>query len=285
MDNKIQNISLEESWQQLQETDANVANKHVIVVTDSDRAARPLLVLGQPYMLTEGRFIRVVSGTAQMLANMRTFELSPCHVICLPPGTIFQYNNVSDDFRIEVFSYLPIPNSLTFQRVTMLKLNAEDDSRMGSYLRLMLDVLKCQGKSLRIVQLLQMAVFSELQQINVENTKQQSISATSRQEQVYNRFIDMVNDHGSHERSISFYADRLAISPNRLSTIIKDCSGRTVMQWLNEATTLRAKVMLRHSDKMVYEISDELNFPVTSSFVRFFKKNVGVTPLEYRRNN
>ena len=130
--------------------------------------------------------------------------------------------------------------------------------------------------------LLQMALFNDLHHIQTIEAERQPEVKPSRQEHVFNQFIDLVNKHGSRERRIQFYAERLLLSPNRLSTIIKDYSGHTIMEWLNEKTLLQAKVLLRHSDLMIYEIADRLGFPEPTAFNRYFKREVGVTPSEYR---
>ena len=54
------------------------------------------------------------------------------------------------------------------------------------------------------------------------------------------------------------------------------------MDWLNRTTTTEAKVLLKHSDLMIYEIGERLNFPESTAFIRYFKKHVGMTPLQYR---
>ena len=57
-----------------------------------------------------------------------------------------------------------------------------------------------------------------------------------------------------------------------------------MMQWLNQETLLQAKVLLRHSDLMIYEIADRLGFNEATAFNRYFKREAGMTPLEYRVN-
>lgn len=56
------------------------------------------------------------------------------------------------------------------------------------------------------------------------------------------------------------------------------------MDWLNEKTLLQAKVLLRHSDLMIYEIADRLGFPEPTAFNRYFKREAGMTPLEYKKS-
>ena len=104
----------------------------------------------------------------------------------------------------------------------------------------------------------------------------------TRQEEVFNRFLSLVNKYAIHERSVVFYADWLYLTPRYLSTLIKQTSGRTVMDWVNEAVVQEAKLLLRHSDKLVYQIADELNFPNASFFCKYFRRLTGKTPHEYR---
>ena len=54
------------------------------------------------------------------------------------------------------------------------------------------------------------------------------------------------------------------------------------MQLLNAHTVLQAKVMLRHSSLPIADISDQLGFENPPSFTRFFRRETGTTPTEYR---
>ena len=80
-----------------------------------------------------------------------------------------------------------------------------------------------------------------------------------------------------------FYADKLCLTPRYLNTIIRQTSQQTVMDWINQSIILEAKVLLKHSNLLVYQISDELNFPNSFFFSsKFFKRMTGMTPHEYQ---
>ena len=53
------------------------------------------------------------------------------------------------------------------------------------------------------------------------------------------------------------------------------------MEWVNQAVILEAKVLLKHSDLLTYQIAD--HFPNPSFFSKFFKRMTGMTPQEYQR--
>ncbi|WP_368205051.1 helix-turn-helix domain-containing protein, partial [Bacteroides caccae] len=72
--------------------------------------------------------------------------------------------------------------------------------------------------------------------------------------------------------------------PRYLNTLIRQTSQQTVMDWINQSIILEAKVLLKHSNLLVYQISDELNFPNPSFFCKFFKRMTGMTPQEYQKS-
>ena len=104
----------------------------------------------------------------------------------------------------------------------------------------------------------------------------------SRRDDLLRRFVELVGRYASRERSVPFYADRLCVAPHYLSTLIKQQSGQTVMQWVNQVLVKEIKVWLAYSDETMAQIADRLNFPCPSSLTKFFKRETGITPSEYR---
>ena len=81
---------------------------------------------------------------------------------------------------------------------------------------------------------------------------------------------------------VGFYADRLRVTPKYLTTLIKKASGRSVSAWIDYYVIGEAKTLLKYSDRSIYEISKELNFPNQSFFGSYFRRYVGVSPSQYR---
>ena len=55
------------------------------------------------------------------------------------------------------------------------------------------------------------------------------------------------------------------------------------MDWINERTTLLAQAMLASSNEMLESFAEKLRFSDASQFIKFFKKQTGETPNEYRK--
>ena len=164
-----------------------------------------------------------------------------------------------------------------------MKLEGDDLERMGAYFDLISRVLMKPQWSQATVQHLEMALLNDLKHTKYVLDQSLTPNPVSHSETVFNQFLDLVSRFGCTEHQISFYADRLHLTPNRLSTLVKDYSGRTVADWVNIAIIHEAKVLLRYSDLSSYEIADRLNFSAASAFSAFFKRQTSLTPGQYRK--
>ena len=99
---------------------------------------------------------------------------------------------------------------------------------------------------------------------------------------VYAELMRLISKHYHEERSVRFYAEKLCLSPKYLTQIVKSVSGCTVQQLVFKAITKRAIFLIMNTDKSIKEISDSLSFPNPSAFGTFFKKQVGMSPVNYR---
>lgn len=100
----------------------------------------------------------------------------------------------------------------------------------------------------------------------------------TRQNEIFEKFINYVKRHCMESRCVQFYANKLFISAKYLSSIVKEISGKTANQWIGEFVILEAKMLLRSTNLTVQEVSDRMNFPNQSFFGKYFKQHVGVSP-------
>ncbi|PXY02000.1 AraC family transcriptional regulator [Marinifilum breve] len=85
--------------------------------------------------------------------------------------------------------------------------------------------------------------------------------------------------------SPSYYANLLNIHPNHLSAVIKSITGKTALNYIHNFIVQRAKTALAQTNTSVKEIAYNLHFDSPGNFSSFFKKNIGMTPLSYRKNH
>ncbi|MDE6371203.1 MAG: helix-turn-helix domain-containing protein, partial [Duncaniella sp.] len=106
----------------------------------------------------------------------------------------------------------------------------------------------------------------------------------SRREELLTRFIELLETNFSSQRTVKFYADRLCVTPKHLSAVVKESSGKTASDWIDQRVILEAKQLLRSTGMNVQEISAALNFANQSFFGKYFKHLTGMSPRDYRSN-
>ena len=99
---------------------------------------------------------------------------------------------------------------------------------------------------------------------------------------VVDHFMELVQEHYREQRLIGFYADKLCITPKYLSKLIKEHTGRSAGEWIDNHVILEARAMLQSSDMTIQQIAASLNFPNQSFFGKYFKRATGLSPKQYR---
>lgn len=104
-----------------------------------------------------------------------------------------------------------------------------------------------------------------------------------RNNEICNKYVELVFAQCNHGIPLSEYADKLNVTPDFLNKTVRQITGKSPLGWIREAILLEAKVLLRQTSKTVNEIADHVGMTDPSYFSRFFKKQTGCTPLEYRK--
>lgn len=107
-------------------------------------------------------------------------------------------------------------------------------------------------------------------------------TATSEGDLLSDRFVAMVFEASDRRASIGEYAERLNVSSATLYRVVKRSTGRTPLAWIDEAVISEAKALLSHTDLTVSEIGARVGVLDPSYFSRFFRKQVGVSPVDFR---
>ena len=111
--------------------------------------------------------------------------------------------------------------------------------------------------------------------INKDNRK-------TKKRKLFDDFYSHLIANHKESREVGFYAKKLCITPKYLSSSVKETTGKSAFEWINNYVILEAKSMLKVSEKTIQEISVDLNFPNQSFLGKYFKQQVGMTPGKYR---
>lgn len=93
----------------------------------------------------------------------------------------------------------------------------------------------------------------------------------SRSETLRQRFRELLMEECRMHREVTFYADKLCVTSDYLSKVVREYDGQSAAKWIINAVITEAKILLREPDKTINQIAIELNFPDQSTFGKFFK--------------
>ena len=103
-----------------------------------------------------------------------------------------------------------------------------------------------------------------------------------KKDKIFQNFMITLYRYYRQERDVTFYADKQCLSARYFSSVIKEKSGSSALQWIIQNVITEAKYLLDNTDLSIKEIATKLNFPTQSFFGKYFKQYVGISPKAYR---
>lgn len=245
-------------------------------------------------------------GHFDIEVNLRTFQVRENSLFLYTPGNIVRVSDISSEEKKEV-KFLIIAVSKTLMEMThfdFVKLYDESlrlletpcvvigDEPKGickKYLDLAKDICVMDLPNKRdAVSSLISSIFYLMGALWVDRLSEMKQKAEEvrsvRSKVILEDFLALVRDNHSRERGLSFYADKLYLTPKYLSKLVKSASGKSAHEWIDSFVILEAKNLLKYSGMSIKSIVWELNFPNQTTFYRFFKTQTGMTPSEYRKS-
>ena len=240
-------------------------------------------------ILTENlHFLYILSGEMDVMLNLEHVHLETGMMLVIGPTNIYQIERYSKDISATtlVISWQTLARIFhdglpAYMQETPFVLLTHPDEQQRRSFSALLDVLLTHAhftprNELLWDALLAMPVYFLSQSANLREI------GSSREQEVFIRFLRLVKQNCMEERHLAFYANRLAMTQDYLSRIVSSYSGTTAKEWIEQAVLLEAKVMLHYTNKPVSEITYDLGFPNDSFFCKYFKRLTGITPKQFR---
>ncbi|WP_028298860.1 helix-turn-helix domain-containing protein [Olivibacter sitiensis] len=248
-----------------------------------------------PHIIEGIGFTFCTRGSAKININLTEYNITANMLGILVPNSVIEVVEQSDDLQIEFlfFSFDFISNMHIVNELGEIASRVEkqaciylEDERFYELLDFHQIIVKeyeqpAAYRTEIVKSLLHTLVYKVLQCYSELEIKTED-KAQSRHDAIYRRFMSLLFEHYRTERNVQFYADKLYLTPKYFSKVIKNTSGKTAGEWIDEMVIMGAKGMLKSSDLTVAQIADELNFANPSFFGSYFKKTTGMTPLQYR---
>lgn len=231
------------------------------------------------------------SGESRGRINLLPYTLKSLSMSINIPGQIIEHKSMSPDFNgicilmsSEFVSSLGLPYNfqtyMSVQETPILSLTKNQYNAMISYCNMVQRIISINHPNkMEIIKHLTCAFFYGIgHYFHITN---ESIKL-SNEEIIMQDFLKLVQQNYRQERKVLFYADALHLSASYVSTVIKNTSGKTASEWINDYVALEAKYLLKFTNMTIQQISDKLNFPSQSFFGKYFKRQIGISPKEYR---
>ena len=257
--------------------------------------------LNDPVRVNALQVLLVLEGSIDLSIDYVLFQASTNTVVTIMPTHITKVMKYSPNFKGRLMavsrafleqSMMPNHSSSMIQYMkirknpTILLQESEIKTLDESMLRLRQTILQTSHHLQRLlIQNTLMGFFIEMGNIFSERKEYNTPPSLTRTEELFESFLRILYMYCKEQHVVSFYAEQLYITPQYLSLILKELTGRSANKWIDEALMQEAKILLKAPQATVQQVADALHFSDQSTFGKFFKKHAGMSPMEYRKNS
>lgn len=242
-------------------------------------------------------FVLCLKGEGRLRIDLKEYNSKENSMLTILPNQIVEPIDNSDDFFIELLAFssdylvdifvlkdFNLPGKIS--QSPMLNISEKDIQNLLKYHSFIIEIFNNKKESIHFELIIKGLLHSLLMELVIIYTelgdREVKRKTSRRREDIVKIFLELLKDHYKEGRSASYYADKMFITPKYLSATLKKVTGRSINAWIEDAVILGTKILLKSTNLTILQISEELNFPNSSYFNRFFKKNTGITPGDYR---
>jgi AraC-like DNA-binding protein len=240
-----------------------------------------------------------VEGAIDLSIGLQNYCMKKNDVIATMSGRIYEMKDMSHDVRFcsiilnEEF-YYPISNHLVFSvlqksfvKNPLCSLSDKEVEECVLIYKLIKNKLSEPSRDALLgevikgyIQALLFNLYSNyLLQEEGRHTEEHKIT---RKQDMFNRFMELVQRDFTRERNIKYYASQLCVTPRYLSQVVYKESGHYAGEHIDNFVITEAKQLVRSGQYSILQISKLLNFNSLSFFGRYFKKFTGYSPTQYQ---
>ncbi|EGJ71502.1 transcriptional regulator, AraC family [Bacteroides coprosuis DSM 18011] len=251
----------------------------------------------QACKLKAGIFALCLKGSMKVTINLIDYTVKEGDFITLLPGTIIQFKEAISPVKMSFIGF----SANTISQVNLMEIAATSYHKMvekpiihveGHLLKHLEDFLTLWSNVSNdekmqihpsIIHHSMCAILIGV--VNMYDTRPYEPIARNRQEEIYRDLLHLITQNYTKQRRAQFYAKKLDLTPQHLSTTVRQVTGGTVLDLIASVVIMDAKAKLKSTNMSVQEIAYALNFPTASFFGKYFKRYVGMSPLSYKQMN
>lgn len=251
--------------------------------------------LHTPHRHSFYHLVLFIKGKGTHTIDFEQFPVKPYQIYFMSPGQVhsWHFEGGVDGYLVhfnEVLFTSFLQNGHYLERFSFFNGSSEDSvcqlpasvhNQVGGLFESLLEEVKeVRAQNLDMIRLRLLELF-----ITVERScsSKKGRGVPSQKLTLLRSFQQLIDRHFRTFRLPKEYAELLYVTPNHLNALCQDLVGKTAGDLIRDRVLLEAKRLLTNAGMTVTEIAYDLNFQDNSYFNRFFKKNVGVTPEDFRK--
>lgn len=253
--------------------------------------------LPRPFLHRHGYYhiLWMSHARGRHVLDFESYEIKPHSVFFISPGQIHGWTsdvdatgyaiNFSAEFFLQLFPRVEESADFPFFHIANTDPVLYLDERAHTELfPLLLEIEKEYRDEQRwrydIVRSLLQILLIKMRRLH---TPRGAESALPRSYSLTKRYKLLIEAHYLEFDSVQDYASRLFVTDRKLNEAVKATTGRTATQLIHDRILMEAKRLLAQSELSIAEIAYSLNFDDFAYFCRFFKKNLQLTPGEFKK--
>lgn len=265
-----------------------------LLVDDNINASILNMYSQYPCKIKAAIFALCISGEIIVTINLKEYKISACEFVTVLPDSFIQIHHASEDTRIcflgfssQFITYIQFwkKTSDFFALLINRPVVVLPDKRAEIY-RDTFSMISRMGEEggITLTSAILQSIADLLLQIILEiyranNTKRTTIS---REQEIMGEFIQLAFENYKKEHQVTFYARAIGLTLSHFCATISKASGKTAQEIIARLIILDAKAQLKGSSLHVNQIALSLGFTTPTTFNRYFRKYVGMTPEQYR---
>ncbi len=237
----------------------------------------------------------VLAGRAGITINNVHYEAHADDIFICPPKNILENCMLSVDFRCHciamspqyIMKIFPLTENnwnlkFLFEKNPTARLSPEETAVFCQYYDLLCSKIHLPSTvQSRVIDTLMQAFVYDMEYI-LSRVLQADIRPFTSAEQLFKRFIDLLDSTSPKRRDVGYYAARLNITPKYLTAICRETGDANASTIINRYIVRDIETRLRHSSSTIKEIANDLDFPNISFFGKYVRKHFGLSPRQLR---